>query len=412
MLSVTQQQINIINDPARFKVVVAGRRWGKTHLSLYDLLINERDGAWKKPKMKNWFVSPTYRQSKNIAWNILKEIVYEYPQTIRKKNEAELSIELINGSVVELKGADNQDSLRGVGLNKVNPDEFAYMKSEVWQEVLRPALSDKKGSAMFIGTPGGYNHFYDLYQMGLTGQSDYKSWHYKSIDSSFLEAGEIESAKKELDERTFRQEYEASFETAMGKIYYCFDRETHLTDIGFNQSLPIDLCVDFNINPMCWAIIQNIGGVDVVVDEIILPNSNTELAARTLRMKYPTSVINVYGDYSGTFRHTSSPTTDYEIIKSIIKPRSVNIKPDPPIIDRINSVNSRLRSMHGDINLLVNKKCTTTIRDFEQVTYKEGTRDINKTDSRLTHISDAIGYRIEYLYPIRGNAIAKQWNLR
>ena len=122
MLSVTKAQLNIIKDPARFKVIVAGRRWGKTHLSLFDLLINDINGCWKLPKMKNWFVAPTYRQAKNIAWNILKEICFEYPQLIKKKNEAELNIEFINGSLIELKGADNEDSLRGVGLNKVNPD--------------------------------------------------------------------------------------------------------------------------------------------------------------------------------------------------------------------------------------------------------------------------------------------------
>jgi len=412
MLEITKAQRDIINDPARFKIIVAGRRWGKTHLSLFDLLINERDGAWKKPKMKNWFVSPTYRQSKNIAWNILKEIVYEYPQTIKKKNEAELSIEFINNSIIELKGADNEDSLRGVGLNKVNPDEFAYMKADAWYEVLRPALSDKKGSAMFIGTPDGFNHFYDIYQKGVADKDGFKSWLYKSVDSPYLDAEEIESARNDLDERTFRQEYEASFETATGRVYYCFDRDLHLTDITYNPLLPISLCVDFNINPMCWAIVQTIEGVDVVVDEIILRNANTELAANTFINKYPDKLVSIYGDYSGTFRHTSSPTTDYDILKSIIKTRDINIKPDPPVTDRINSVNSRLRNSNGDVRLKINSNCKTTIRDFEQVVYKEGKREIDKSSLDLTHISDAIGYRIEYLYPIRGRAKVTQYNLQ
>ena len=406
MLSVTKPQLEIIKDDSRFKVIVAGRRWGKTHLSLFDLLINDRNGAWKHPKMKNWFVAPTYRQAKNIAWNILKEICFEYPRLIAKKNEAELSIEFINGSLIELKGADNEDSLRGVGLNKVNPDEFAFMKKEAWTEVLRPALTDKKGSAMFIGTPDGFNYFYDLYQKGRMGEDGFKSWFYKTIDSPFIDPMEIDEARRTLDPRTFRQEYEASFEAASGRIYYAYDRVENATDLVYDKSFPIILCMDFNVSPMCWAVIQNIRGVDYVVDEIVETNTNTEYMAKKVGDLYGYGTyFRIYGDYSGTFRSTSSRSTDYDIISQILPNSNISVKPNPSIVDRINAVNSRLCNAKGERRLLVNPKCKTVTKDFEQVVYKEGKREIEKSNLDLTHISDGIGYYIEYEYPLKGQAI-------
>jgi len=409
MLSVTKAQLNIIKDPARFKVIVAGRRWGKTHLSLFDLLINDINGCWKLPKMKNWFVAPTYRQAKNIAWNILKEICFEYPQLIKKKNEAELNIEFINGSLIELKGADNEDSLRGVGLDKVNPDEFAFMKKEAWTEVLRPALTDKKGTALFIGTPDGFNYLYDLYQKGISEEDNYKSWFYKTIDSPFIDPLEVEEARRTLDPRTFRQEYEASFESTSGRIYYAFERKESLIDQVYNKNIPLIICMDFNVSPMCWAVIQNIKGIDYVIDEIVDHNTNTEFMARRLGDLYGAGTyFQIYGDYSGTFRSTNSRTTDYDIISQILPNSIVRTKPNPSVIDRVNAVNSRLCNAKGERRLFVNPKCKTVIKDFEQVVYKEGKREIDKANLELTHISDAIGYYIEYEYSLKGKPIVYQ----
>lgn len=404
MLSITKAQLDIINDPSRFKVVVAGRRWGKTHLSLFDLLINERDGAWKKPKMRNWFISPTYRQSKNIAWNILKEISYEYPQLIKKKNESELSIEYINGSIVELKGADNEDSLRGVGLNKVNPDEFAFMKREAWTEVLRPALSDKKGSAMFIGTPDGFNHFYDFYQKGKNKEDGFSSWFYKTIDSPFIDKEEIEEARHMLDPRTFRQEYEASFEAASGRVYYAFSREFNDTKQEYDPNIPIKLFLDFNVSPMIWTVGQKINGRDYIVDEIMDVNTNTEYMAKKVGDIYGYGTyFEIYGDYSGTFRSTNSMTTDYQIIRQILPNCDIKTQPNPPVINRVNAVNARLCNVNGERRLFINtKKCKELTKDLEQVIWMENKREIDKSNRDRTHASDGVGYYIEYEYPLKG----------
>jgi hypothetical protein len=411
MLSLTESQNEIIKDPSRFKVIVAGRRWGKTHLALFDLLINDTEGCWRHNKKKTWFISPSYRQSKNIAWNILKEICFEYPRMIAKKNEAELSIEFINGSSIELKGADNEDSLRGVGLNKAVIDEFAFMKKEAWTEVLRPALSDKKGSAMFIGTPDGFNYFYDLYQKGLSEEDNFKSWYFKSIDSPFIDPVEIEAARKELDEKTFRQEYEASFETASGRVYYTFNRKENNADREYDEVLPLIITVDFNVSPMCWLVIQNFRGQDFVIDEIVKRNTNTEEMAKTVGDLYGYEKrFVIYGDYSGIARSTKSSSTDYDIIRSILPNCVPELKPNPSVVDRVNSTNSRLCNAKGERNLFINvKKCPELVKDLEQVIWKEGKREIDKSNMDRTHSSDALGYYIDYKYPLKGKIISRQW---
>lgn len=388
------------NNDSRFKVVVAGRRFGKTHLALYSAFLK----ALSRKDQKIWFIAPTYRQAKNIAWTVLKKIVFDESRFVKKTNESELSIIFFNDSKIELKGADNEDSLRGVGLDYIVLDEFAFMKKEAWTEVLRPALSDKKGSAMFIGTPDGFNYFYDLFQKGRNGEDGFKSWFFKSIDSPFLDKAEIEAARKELDERTFRQEYEASFETASGRIYYSFNRDINKTELGYNPDYELKLCLDFNVNPCIWEFAQTIKGQDFIIDELARQNTNTEDMAKAVgdRYGYDKPII-IYGDYSGTFRATNTLTTDYQIIKQILPNVTIKVKPNPPVIDRVNAVNSRLKNAAGENNLFINiKKCPQLVKDLEQVIWKEDRREIDKSNSERTHASDALGYYIEFEYSIKG----------
>jgi PBSX family phage terminase large subunit len=197
----------------RYRVLVAGRRFGKTTLAIHELLQN----ALLEEKSINWYISPTYKQSKMVAWELLQAIV---PETmIYRKYIVELRIVLDNGSEICLKGADNEDTLRGVGLGFVVLDEYAQMKSNVWFEVIRPMLTDTEGRALFIGTPKGKNALWELYLKGQKEESDFKSWRFKTSDNPFIKSEEIEQARKELPERFFKQEYEASFEDYTGLVY-------------------------------------------------------------------------------------------------------------------------------------------------------------------------------------------------
>jgi PBSX family phage terminase large subunit len=198
--------------------VVAGRRWGKTRLAIITLIYK---AVSKKTKV--WLIAPTYKQAEMIAWKLLQELIP--PTSIAKKNEVKLSLELDNGSEICLKGADNEDSLRGVGLDYCVLDEYAQMKPNVWHEIVRPMLTDTKGGALFIGTPQGKNALWELYTKGQREEDGFRSWTFRTVDNPYIDSEEIEQAKKELPERYFRQEYEASFEDYIGLIYPEFNKE-------------------------------------------------------------------------------------------------------------------------------------------------------------------------------------------
>ncbi len=212
-------QLQVFKDSSRFVILVAGRRFGKTILALVDLLAT----AFSKEKSRVWYVAPTYRQAEMIAWKMLQEMLPS--ELIKSKNEVRLEINLINGSEIALKGADNEDALRGVGLEFVVLDEYAMMKPNVWEEIIRPMLTDTKGRALFIGTPKGKNSLWELYLKGQIKEDGYSSYCFKTSDNPFIDPQEIEDAKKQLNERYFRQEYEASFEDYTGLIWPEFNRK-------------------------------------------------------------------------------------------------------------------------------------------------------------------------------------------
>ena len=217
-------QHQIFSDPARFVVISAGRRFGKTVLALVKVITL----ALETPKAKIWYVAPTYRQAEMIAWKMLFEMIPE--KLISKKNEVKLEIVLINGSEISLKGADNEDSLRGVGLDFVVLDEYASMKPNVWQEIIRPMLSDRQGKALFIGTPKGKNHFWELWVKGQRKEGGFSSYSARTEDNPYIPRSEIKDAKDTMNERYFRQEYEASFEDYTGLIWPEFDQAIHVIE--------------------------------------------------------------------------------------------------------------------------------------------------------------------------------------
>ena len=207
------KQTEVFNDSHRFKVVAAGRRFGKSRLAAWTLIIE----ALKSTEKDVFYVAPTFQQAKDIMWSVLKELGHE---VIKSVHENTAVITLINDRKIYLKGSDRPDTMRGVGLAYVVIDEYADMKPQVFEQILRPALSDVKGGALFIGTPKGRNHFYELYQMAQRGEDeDWSSFHFTSFDNPLLDPKEIEAAKKSMSSFSFRQEYLASFEAAQSDLF-------------------------------------------------------------------------------------------------------------------------------------------------------------------------------------------------
>jgi phage terminase large subunit-like protein len=202
-------QQEVFKDDTRFKVIVAGRRTGKSRLSAITLLIEALNCPAGSAVM---YVAPTLGQARSIMWDLLHDLGRP---VIKSSHVNNLEITLVNERKILLRGADNPDSLRGVSLTYLVMDEFAFIKMDIWEKVLRAALSDRKGRAMFISTPSGRNHFYDMYKLGASETDDeWKSWLFKTIDNETIDPKEIEAAKKTLSSFAFKQEYLASFDNA------------------------------------------------------------------------------------------------------------------------------------------------------------------------------------------------------
>ena len=392
-MQLTPPQSDIFVCPARFRVVVAGRRFGKTFLSTAELL----NRALSKPDQNVWYVAPTYKAAKEIAWDMLtSQIPREY---VGKTNETSLSITLKNGSTIALKGAEKPDNLRGRSLDFVVLVAVAAMRTEEWYEVIRPWLSDSRGSAArFIGTPKGRNHFYDLYGKGVDGDEGWKSYQYTTIEGGNVPPEEITSAKADLDDRTFEQEYQARFVSYSGIIYYAFKREESVIRHDGDRSV-IHVGMDFNLDPMSAVLMTRKGDTLHVFDEIVMFGSNTDEMVAEIRTRYGNGTIVIYPDPASRQRKTSAGgRTDLSILQNAgfeVRVRSSHAA----VRDRINSVNSRLLSKDGHRRLFVDPKCKKVIESLERHTYKEGTSQPEKDG--FDHMNDALGYAVEYLFPIR-----------
>jgi predicted phage terminase large subunit-like protein len=207
-------QQEVFKDQTRFKVVAAGRRCGKSRMAAITLLI---EGLRCPQGSAVLYVSPTMGQSRQIIWDLLLDLGRDVIQNSHVNN---LDITLINGARIYVRGADRPDTLRGVSLTYAVLDEVADIKPEAWEQVIRASLSDKRGRALFIGTPKGRNFFHDLFKLGEAGDDpDWKSWHFTTADNPLIDAKEIESAKKTLSTFAFKQEYMASFTNAGSDIF-------------------------------------------------------------------------------------------------------------------------------------------------------------------------------------------------
>ena len=395
-----EKQMEVAKTKSRFKVVVAGRRWGKTQLAKISII--------KYARIKNrliWYVAPSYRMAKQIMW---PELIASIPRDwVKKVNETSLTIFLTNGTRIELKGADNPDSLRGVGIHFLVMDEVQDINPEAWIKVLRPTLASTRGHVLFIGTPKAYNFLYDLYVLGQKQENidshKWKSWQFPTMTSPFIPLEEIEAAKTDMDDKSFNQEFNASFETMSGRVYYPFDRKTHLKSCPFNPNLPIWVGQDFNLNPMSSVIMQPQDNGEVwIIDEIVLKGSNTDEVCSEIERKYwrNQKQVILYPDPAGQYGQHARGESDLDIFRERGFNRQRYHKKHPLIADRVNAVNRMLKSADGKIRLYMDHKCKHTINSLEQTIYKKGSREVDKA-ADIEHSADALGYCIHFEYPVR-----------
>src|SRR5436309_1865794 len=188
----------VLRSDRRFIALVAGRRWGKTTLALWMLLLH----AGGAPRRLCYYIAPTQRQAKEIAWRTLKEIVS--PLMRRAIRESELEMELLNGSIIRLHGPA---SLRGPGLHFVVLDEYADMPPTIWEEVVLPMLADHQGGALLAGTPKGFNHFYQLYIDALS-RPNWAGFQFGTAQGGYVAPSELALLRSGMDPKRFAQEME------------------------------------------------------------------------------------------------------------------------------------------------------------------------------------------------------------
>lgn len=430
------EQRRLWTSPSRFRVVPAGRGSGKTEIALRQLVKGSPrwPGALRYTRTDEgrfMFGAPVHHQAKKIAWRKLKRLI---PREFMsgKPSESELVIRLVNDAEIWVVGMDAPDRIEGVAFDGAILDEYGKMKEDAWPENLYPTLTrrGRPGWAWLIGVPEGRNHYYRTFQAACEPDAVERDWDgftWKSAD--ILDPWEVEQARRDLDELTFQQEYEASFIDFAGRVYHPFRRETHAGErLAYDPDLPLILCFDFNVDPGVCAIIQEqpyrgrarhvAPSVTAVIGEVYIPlHSNTPTVVRRVLADWGHHKGNVYtyGDPAGGNRTTQSENAggDWKIIRELLtqhygsnRVHQYVAHTHPTVRDRVNAVNSRLRTSErpvGLIHLLVDPVAAPhVVEDFEGTVVKEGSAgEILKFPGiTVTHLSDAIGYYIERRFPV------------
>jgi len=415
-----KSQLQVAQDQHRFRIVCAGRRWGKSVLSQ---LITLQWAA--KASGLYWIVSPTYRQGKQIHWLGLQRLLAKTDWVV-KKNEVELSITLKNGSIIELKGAENPDSLKGVGLRGLVIDEIATIKNFdwLWKEALSATLIDYEAPAIFISTPKGYNHFHRLVKSGdhenkIEGEvyvdgkvltleqyldKDFKSWRFTSYDNPYIKQEEIEKAKIRSTDTYFNQEYLAKFSKYTGLVYKEFQREVHIIEpFSIPETFSIYRSIDFgSTNPtaVLWIAVDGDDNWYITNEHYETGQTIDYHAGRINSMSVSRQIVASYGDPSGaqwisefaqrgiyiTPANKEIGTNFNSWIRFGIEKVSekLKLKPGHYVSSLPQKASLHESSTKGMPMVFIFSTCTNTIREFETYRWKEKSvtqaQDLNEPD--------------------------------
>ena len=407
------EQIRLITSPARFKVVPAGRRSGKSERAKRNLIIqalNESaQGRWGD--YRYFAAAPTRDQAKAIFWNDLKALV---PKGLlgSRIRESDLTIQLVTGAEIVVVGLDRPQRIEGRSWNGGVIDEIANVRPGAWGENIRPALSDRQGWCWLIGVPEGRGSYYEMYKHAISGEDpEWAGFHWVSAD--ILPPDEIESARRTLDPLVFQQEMEASFVTFSGRVYHAFDARTHCEKLEYDPTLPLILTFDFNSTPGSACIIQEQllpngqSGTAVLADIHIPRHSTTPAICRKIAEQWGhhKGAVVCYGDATGGAQGSARVQgSDWQLIRNELAPvfgRNLAFRvpaANPRERVRVNAVNSRLKSADGTIRLMVDPRhAPNVVRDFEGVRILEGgSGEIDKkADPLLSHWCFAAGTLVD-----------------
>ena len=396
-IKLSRWQTKVWLDDHRFKVINIGRRAGKTLLSIVRMV---HEAGLRRQIV--WYIAPTYKQAKLIAWSMLKENIPSAMKPIY--NETELKVTLINGSEIWLKGADNPDSLRGTKIDFAIFDEVAFFMSwqQVW-EALRPILVDSKASCWFISTPRGFNHFYDMFYQEAY-DPDYKSFHFTSYDNPYIDRDEIEKTKKEMTDRSFAQEFLAEFNKPAGTVYEEWPLE-NFKEVPYDINLPVHISLDFGINdPTSIIWFQNTGSEYRVIDYYEASNANLDHFVSVIRSK-PYKQAELYtGDFAGNARTLTTGTSPIEILAT--KGIHVRTKSGIKIADQIRATHQIIPSLYVDTKCTMFRDCLLNYRYPDLETEKRS--KLNKENEIPIHDEYSHAMRALEYYVVNVKDVSNQ----
>ena len=410
-VNLTKPQYQVSSSNKRFRVLISGRRFGKTYLTIIEMMKQA-----SRPNQVIWYVAPTFKMAKEICWSDLKQMLSKY-NWIEDINETTLTIRIRKtNSIIALKGAENFDALRGSGLNFLVLDEFADIDKRTWFEVLRASVSDTQGRVLMCGTPRGFGNW--SYEMFLKGTQDPKEWdsfQYTTLQGGMVSKEELDQARQDIDIRTFRQEFEGTFENYAGQVYYNFHPVESVVEQHLDFTRPLHIGLDFNVDPMSACVSHFVKDKIIFVDEIVIYGSNTDEMCQEIRDRYGSKIpIFIYPDPACRQRKTSAGgKTDLSILQNA----GFNVKAKlkhSAIRDRVNNVNSRLKDSNGQRHIFVSNSCKTILKGLQRQVYKENTNIPDKEEG-FDHMNDAVGYLVDYVKPltIRSPISSPQrWNIK
>lgn len=391
-LKLTPSQSIIFSDKSRYRVVNCGRRFGKTTLAVIEMISKAVSGN----DLNLSYIATTYQQARDIAWQDLKRLSEPVADNI---NESRLEIVLRTRkggtSKISLRGWESVETLRGQRFDFLVLDEVASMRNFWlnWQEVLRPTLTDSKGETLFISTPKGFNHFYELYNLENNKEKgkDYKSFHFTSYDNPHLPVEEIEKAKEEVTEDRFAQEYMADFRKTEGLVYKEFDREKHLFEMTEEKKTELEAIVKETIAGIDFGFTNPTAIMTIKIDI----NDNYWITNELYKegMTDPEVAEYVKGmNYNRVYPDPESPSAI-----ELMKRKGINIREVVKNKDSIKNGIDKIRELLKAGKLKVEKKCDNTIWEFETYCYPENKDDLNDKEIPLKkndHSMDAIRYAI------------------
>lgn len=403
-------QARAFNDKARFKFLLVGRRGGKTYLIVEDMLKTISTAPFGA---EIFYIGPTLQQAYELIWDALEDRMFElnwkFSPLISKRR-----FELSNKRRIYVIGAEKIRRIRGHKVYRVYLDEIAFMEQDlgaIWRAV-RPALSDYKGGAVVATTPNGKGtQAYNFYLETLKKQ-DWKAFSWRTIDSPFIDPNEIEDAKREMDEKSFAQEYLAEWQSFEGLAYYNFNEAMHIKKTEpINTSAPVILSFDFNVNPTSILAVQEKVHNDLTLmqfkKEYSQKNSSTIDTVRSFCEDHKDLAgsirIKVRGDSTGKSRTSVTGRSDYYYIEELLMNYGFNFQlevlpKNPAIVDRVSVVNAYLKNVKGESRIEIDPSCTELIRDLSSQVL-EGRFPSDKNN--IGHKADACGYCVWFDYLMR-----------